>query len=863
MTEIFGVILVIRGRPGTVIFVILLAFLMMLEYMFGYLQTLSNRHGYNDIYDKLKKELMLLGIISFTVFIYESSVDASANSWLEAFEMAHIIVLFMAISFIIQALMLVRYASVGGKQLITAIRKTFGELKAKYIELDNKKDSLAYKAFHYLPSWLPIYPSFRFDIEYRIIEKYFLERHPLPKGFRFSKYATILFKKYISELGDVAPVSWLLLAFFVVLNYIRIVAVDKYLKSSYCSSIHTEESSSSEDHHRYLSSTTKKSDLHTFEESLKTGCLDYAMSYSALCGWILLFFVVVVFFLCNFYYDKLIRYCLKKEQIEKQGGRHMFETFLDRAQQEENKYRAMNQLSPIERDENRDVFGLGESEVSRDGGELGQSKETFLQQIGGIISPRAFGYHKSQRQIMSHKNKHKSFNLLGELYATDESLTSINQYKAEMEHIKSKLEHDSEVEMNKPLLEKVYSAVKSINEAIFDTEADDSEESTPHRSLGDSGRLFETYPTDDIESFMVEPMLEHYKDSKPISRIFLFKSPELHFKIVEIGLLLQCFYISVWATQLIPLAVHSSRKEEFIVLLTLPIVLTTILFTSIIHRSVMLHTIVALNSQVVDIVCDQSIDEINIVSSIRRCIQERLVQKKIEQSKWRAYIHQQLEEFDLNGDGTMDAAEFRNFLGTLNIFMSKQRFDILWEAVDYDMSGAITWDELYILAFPEYLFDIKEEMRLFALLKSQLQAKLFAEKIPKSNWIRYLYTTFRSIDVNGDDFIDDQEFCSFLEDFGIKELSAKEMKMLYMAIDINGSGGITFSEFLRILHLKLDYEGDTSVKKGDSFDMLTPSLKQQLPYLLPSNINVDPSLEELDSLPVVVGVDGDEMKTVH
>lgn len=168
-----------------------------LEYAVYRLQKFVARNGYSEVYEKLKKELMILGIISFTVFIYEQASSSGVTEYLLAFEMAHIIILFMALSFIVQAFVLIQYANLEGKRLLVALRTTSDELIQEYRKLDNADSYMEYLrkiAFFRLSSWLPLYPEFRHHIEYKIIERFFIRRHKLPREFKFSKYAHYLFK---------------------------------------------------------------------------------------------------------------------------------------------------------------------------------------------------------------------------------------------------------------------------------------------------------------------------------------------------------------------------------------------------------------------------------------------------------------------------------------------------------------------------------------------------------------------------------------------------------------------------------------------------------------------------------------------
>jgi hypothetical protein len=200
MVQVFGSIDHITARFSAFIFVSLFVLIVTLEYVFKYLKIVTDRHGYSDVFEKLKKELTVLGIISFTVFVYQSADNNNAHSRdLLAFETVHIIILFIGIAFIIQAVMLIRYAHIGGRQLLAATRKSFASLIKQVQDIQSSPNSFSYWAFHYCPTWLPIFPLCRTEVEYRIIEKFFLEQHPLPSGFRFSKYATMLFKVFHTQ----------------------------------------------------------------------------------------------------------------------------------------------------------------------------------------------------------------------------------------------------------------------------------------------------------------------------------------------------------------------------------------------------------------------------------------------------------------------------------------------------------------------------------------------------------------------------------------------------------------------------------------------------------------------------------------
>lgn len=116
--NVFGAFSELNIAVCTVVFIILLCILMLVEFLFEKLDILAEKYNQQDIFIKLKYELMVLGILSFFIFVITLSTDVSQSDAFLAFETAHIVILFIAFSFIIQAVFLVRYATAAGNELI-------------------------------------------------------------------------------------------------------------------------------------------------------------------------------------------------------------------------------------------------------------------------------------------------------------------------------------------------------------------------------------------------------------------------------------------------------------------------------------------------------------------------------------------------------------------------------------------------------------------------------------------------------------------------------------------------------------------------------------------------------------------------
>ena len=154
----------------------------------------SNRLRHIELlFERLKKELMMMGIISFGVFLFTiSQTESTSSSLYISFELAHIIFFFMALAFIVQAFFLTLYANSAGKKFIHIMRTTPESLLLEYEKMLTNGNKSWW--FHQSSSLLPHYPGFRADIEFRIIERLFIYQHKLSPEFSFAAYVNALFR---------------------------------------------------------------------------------------------------------------------------------------------------------------------------------------------------------------------------------------------------------------------------------------------------------------------------------------------------------------------------------------------------------------------------------------------------------------------------------------------------------------------------------------------------------------------------------------------------------------------------------------------------------------------------------------------
>jgi hypothetical protein len=199
---VFGNLASIPSMPYSITLIAFFFFLMIMEIIVNSAENWARLRGLLVVFEKLQKELMMMGVVSFIVFCLTSFwIEGQSLNFTLELETAEITSLFMAVAFVLQASLLVSYASFAGKSYQWAARLSPEALINLYEDMNT--DSWEYWLFHYLPSCLPCWPSFRADIEFRIIERLFIANHNLPAEFNFANYLTVLFSVRLLRMVNI------------------------------------------------------------------------------------------------------------------------------------------------------------------------------------------------------------------------------------------------------------------------------------------------------------------------------------------------------------------------------------------------------------------------------------------------------------------------------------------------------------------------------------------------------------------------------------------------------------------------------------------------------------------------------------
>ena len=157
----------------------------------------------------------------------------------------------------------------------------------------------------------------------------------------------------------------------------------------------------------------------------------------------------------------------------------------------------------------------------------------------------------------------------------------------------------------------------------------------------------------------------------------------------------------------------------------------------------------------------------------------------------------------------------RRFLGnTLNIFLTKKRFDVFWEVIDGSLDGEVSWFELFLFVFPQYRSDIMKELGVIIQFRKKLKLYFLKLRILETHWESHIRSSYLKYFENN---IDLQQFGEFLNLFQIS-FDREDAKLLFTVIDAGNTGSVAILDILKTIDLsgdfkKLDISSITSVSR--------------------------------------------------
>jgi hypothetical protein len=182
--------------------------------------------------------------------------------------------------------------------------------------------------------------------------------------------------------------------------------------------------------------------------------------------------------------------------------------------------------------------------------------------------------------------------------------------------------------------------------------------------------------------------------------IFLWQRPGLYYFAVEFSLLIQCFYIALWATNFVVIARDSYFPVLWEIALVVPLPINFFLLKQIIYTSCMVKAIVQMDQRTANRIIEQAIDERNVTQRLRRIVRDTMKTWEVPRKEWPGRLQ---AYFDLyaDADHTMDKDSFKAFLHEIQIFITDDSLKNLFKVIDVDRDHRIAWSMLTKIIFPD------------------------------------------------------------------------------------------------------------------------------------------------------------------
>eukprot|EP00602_Paraphysomonas_sp_CaronLab_P000903 CAMPEP_0185030172 /NCGR_PEP_ID=MMETSP1103-20130426/16959_1 /TAXON_ID=36769 /ORGANISM="Paraphysomonas bandaiensis, Strain Caron Lab Isolate" /LENGTH=629 /DNA_ID=CAMNT_0027565181 /DNA_START=889 /DNA_END=2778 /DNA_ORIENTATION=- len=211
------------------------------------------------------------------------------------------------------------------------------------------------------------------------------------------------------------------------------------------------------------------------------------------------------------------------------------------------------------------------------------------------------------------------------------------------------------------------------------------------------------------------------KISEDYSHIYFLNDPTIYFRAVEVGITLNSLYLSLWVTNFIStVSAETTNTVLWHILMMCPLIIILPVVGEIVKTASMLSAIAELEVDVMGSVLEQMEDQQQLLQQLQVTAKNRI---NASGPAAKEIITALFNTIDVNGSGSLNHYEVREFLRALHLHYSNDKFRRLFKAIDVNKDGSISCDELYKLICPEdaEVEEIKARTEAVQLIRSQSQ----------------------------------------------------------------------------------------------------------------------------------------------
>jgi len=651
---------------------------------------------YTHMIQMIYKELMLMGLVTFCVIMYEATptggISETEESWISAIDFSHVYLFFVTFFFVMHAFYLM-FMSVWSS---SSYRSMFTEKTSDLAIALEKVKSNWWDRFLFSVKELPLC-SVRNRVEFSIIHSLFLKTYLIPENFDFPYYLSGCFDRFALRTINRSMFTWVVLLFIVACNYVRIAV-------GWSCNVPSEE-------------TDEERRLVEEEGGGHDRCKEESMYIFLGCGLALISYTLILTMITRVYKLRLVDriypdhnsiddYLSLLRNKAKHGRKLRDPLASSRMSPEVLKKKLEEEFDEEEEAEEEDEEGikfLAECLLSA----YRWAKDTYSDtvvyinvKISECCSSKILERRKNPLGIFSSSSPSRNRSSSADPSATAEA----GQHRASQSDFHRVTE---EKRVHVPLKHRL-TVSKSMPEAVSPERRPSiaSDQEVAHR---EEMTIFNCCSNKEVEE-------DHDAEFK---NIFIGGHPLWYFRAVELQIMFTCMYMALWATNFITIVkdtddISASQEGFFQFLMTIPILVAFHRIAYIAETYSLILAISELNMEVLYEVLVNTEDMMKLADELRKKINAKIrswsgVANPTEAQE-REFLHILFEEIDQDGSGTIDKGEFRMMLRKLNLTYSDHRFNMLFRAVDsIGGDGSLEEEELVTFMFPDCSPDSDDE----------------------------------------------------------------------------------------------------------------------------------------------------------
>jgi hypothetical protein len=287
----FGVITSLDFNITLYCFIAVVSFVIVFEYIIGVMEYfLEGSHLYTHMIQMIYKELMLMGLVTFCVIMYEATPDGGISedeeNWISAIDFSHVYLFFVTFFFVMHAFYLM-FMSMWSS---SSYRSMFTEKTIDLYAALEKVKASSWDRFLFSVKELPLC-SVRNRVEFSIIHSLFLKTYLISEDFDFPYYLSGCFDRFALRTINRSMFTWIVLLFVVLCNFIRI-------QVGWSCAVPNEEEGGEE--RRFLQEEGAD-EYTTEEESGHDGCKEESMFIFLGCGLSLIAYTLILTMVTRLY----------------------------------------------------------------------------------------------------------------------------------------------------------------------------------------------------------------------------------------------------------------------------------------------------------------------------------------------------------------------------------------------------------------------------------------------------------------------------------------------------------------------------------------------------------------------------------